>query len=131
MADKKDQTIIGDGENVREEKEIVTGNGGDESDFLETGIYIYKFKAPYTWEGKTYTEIKFNFGILSGVDMKEAERDLSEEGRIIFSPLYSDSYLLNLAARAADVHPSVIENMPIRAAIAIRERARRFFMQED
>lgn len=129
MADKKEQIIIEDGESVREDKKSVTDGG--ETDFLETGIYTYKFKVPYTWEGTTYTEIIFNFGMLSGVDMKEVERELSLEGRVVFSPLYSDTYLLGLAARAANVHSSVIENMPIRAALTIREQARHFFMRED
>lgn len=103
----------------------------EERAFLETGVFIYKFKKPFSWEGCTYNEMRFDFGSLSGIDLKEIEREMASEGRIAFSPIYSDTYLLGIAARAAGVHPSVIEHIPIKAAMEIRERTRSFFMQKD
>lgn len=110
--------------------EVITGED-ENSAFLETGVFTYKFKKPFSWEGITYDKLMFDFGGLSGIDLKEIERELASEGRIAFSPLYSDAYLMGIAARAANVHPSVIEHMPIKAAMEIRERTRSFFMQGD
>ena len=37
-----------------------------------TGVYTHVFKKPFEYEGKTYTELTFNFERLSGRDMVEA-----------------------------------------------------------
>ena len=40
-----------------------------------TGVYTHVFKKPFEYEGKTYTELTFNFERLSGRDMVSIETD--------------------------------------------------------
>ena len=41
-----------------------------------TGVYTHVFKKPFEYEGKTYTELTFNFERLSGRDMVSIETEM-------------------------------------------------------
>ncbi|MBE6901398.1 MAG: phage tail assembly protein [Ruminococcaceae bacterium] len=93
------------------------------------GVYIHKLKKPFTWEGTTYEELTFDFDSLTGKDMELVELEMSREHFIAYAPDSSSTYMFRLAARAAKVHYSVIENLPLVEANTIRLKMKYFFLK--
>lgn len=94
-------------------------------------VYVHRFKKPFVWEGETYNEITFDFGSLKGTDLAEVEDEMNSEGKYAPVPEYSITFVFKLAARAAGVHSSVIENLPLADANIVRKKARSFFMHGE
>lgn len=92
----------------------------------ENGAYVHKLKKSFSYEDKTFTEFTFNWEMLSGEDMTKIEREMADEGEFAMSPEYSTSYLLRLAAKAADVNYAVIKHLPLDEALVIRNKTRDF-----
>ena len=97
----------------------------------ESGVYAHKLKKPFEWEGETYTELRFDYASLRGSDLAEVEDEMSAENKYAIIPEYSIAYVLKLAARAAGVHSSVIETLPLADANIIRKKTRSFFMHGE
>lgn len=98
----------------------------------QNGIITYKLKKPFTWEGKTYEEINMDFGSVSGKDMDNIEKQiLMTEGSLSVSPEFTSSYMFKLAARAAGIHHSVIENMSFEDAYRIKAITRNFIIKGE
>lgn len=110
------------------EKELIE----NETEKTESdSVYVHRFKKPFVWEGETYSEITFDFGSLKGTDLAEVEEEMNSEGKYAPVPEYSISFVFKLAARAAGVHSSVIENLPLADANIVRKKARSFFMHGE
>ncbi len=95
------------------------------------GIYVHKLNKPFTWEGETYTELTFNFDGLKGSDLEAAESEMNMEGKYAPVPEYSIAYVMKIAARAAHVHSSVIENLPIKDANVIKNKTKSFLLGKE
>lgn len=110
------------------EKELIENEAEKtESD----SVYVHRFKKPFVWEGETYNEITFDFGSLKGTDLNEVEIEMQSENKYAPIPEYSIAFVLKIAARAAGVHSSVIENLPLADANIVRKKARSFFMHGE
>lgn len=94
-------------------------------------VYVHKFKKPFTWEGKTYEELKFDFGGLTAADMEDVEDEMAADNRYAIIPEYSTAYVMRLAAKAAKVHISLLEHLPLYDGNVIRRKARAFFMSGE
>lgn len=94
-------------------------------------VYVHILKKPFTWEGVTYEKLTFDFGGLTAGAMEEVDDELAAEGRYAIVPEYSAAYTLRLAAKAAKVHISVLENLPLYEGNVIRKKARNFFMRGE
>ena len=115
-----------------EEKDIIlTDEEKGEQAAGNSGVYIHKFKKPFTWEGVTYDALTFNFEGLKGSDLEAVEEEMSAAGQYAISPEYSVIYILRLAARAAGVHSSVIENLPLHDANVIRGKTKTFLLRGE
>lgn len=90
--------------------------------------YTHKFQKPYTYEGKTYTELVFDFEELIGDDLVAIENEMTAVGEFALTPEISTAYLYRLAARAAGVGSDVIANLPIRDFGKIKNAARDFLI---
>ena len=86
---------------------------------------------PFEWEGKTYTEFAFNFEGLKGTDLIAVEDEITMDGGYIITPEISTAYMVKLAARAAGVGSDVVENLPVRDFIAVKNMARDFLISTD
>lgn len=95
------------------------------------GVYVHKLKSPFTWEGTTYSEFTIDFNKLSGADLGAVEQEIAAEGRFAVSPEFSSVYALKLAARAAGVHSSVMQRLPLYDANAIRREVKAFLVNGD
>lgn len=91
-----------------------------------SGAYVHKLKKPFSYEDKCFEEFTLNWGLLTGADMADVEREMSDEGEFALSPEYSTSYLLRLAAKAADVNYEIMKHLPLDEAVIIRNKARDF-----
>lgn len=111
------------------EKELIEKEVSENTD--NGSVYVHKFKKPYVWEGETYNEITFDFGSLKGTDLAEVEDEMNAESKYAIMPEYSIAFVFKLAARAAGVHSSVIENLPLADANIVRKKTRSFFMHGE
>ena len=64
----------------------------------QMGKYRHKFKTPFTYEDKTYTELEFNFEKLKGKHLVDIENEMAAVGEYALSPEISTSFLYRLAA---------------------------------
>ncbi|MBP0983094.1 MAG: phage tail assembly protein [Oscillospiraceae bacterium] len=95
------------------------------------GVYVHKLKKPFTWEGVTYTEFTLDLDGLKGSDLEAVEDEMDMEKKFAMIPEYSISYIMKLAARAAKVHSSVMENLPIRDANIIKNITKNFLLRKE
>ncbi|MDR1158359.1 MAG: phage tail assembly protein [Oscillospiraceae bacterium] len=98
-----------------------------------TGTYTHKFRIPYTYQGKTYTELTFDWDSLTGRDGLAAETELQALGIAMIVPTFSGPYLIRIAARACTktIGADAFEYMPITDYNRIRSAARSFLLASE
>ncbi|MBE6012083.1 MAG: phage tail assembly protein [Lachnospiraceae bacterium] len=108
-----------------ENKEIIP-----EENQEETGSYIHKFKKPFEYEGKIYTEIEFDFERLTGKDMIAIDREIQANNEYVLAAELSKSFQCKMAAKAAKtkIGSDVIEAMPLFDFNKITNAARAFLL---
>lgn len=92
------------------------------------GVYTHKLKKTFSWEGKDYSELTLDFNKLTGKDILAIESELAATGRVLINPANSVEFCFMLAARAAGVNKTVIENLPLYDANALRSEAKLFLL---
>lgn len=111
---------------VKEETELETSEA-------ETGIgtYTHEFRTPFTYEGKTYERLTFDFEKLTGRDSLAIEAELSARGKVVMAPEFSGEFLSRMAARACTekIGADVIAALPFADFNRIRNRARSFLLR--
>lgn len=88
MAETEDKNIFAVGTAQQEtpetaEENVVTEASGADLAVVESqeaGVYVHKFKVPFVWMGNSYSELKFNFGKLLGVDAMAVYAELRTKG---------------------------------------------------
>ncbi|MDD2296805.1 MAG: phage tail assembly protein [Sphaerochaetaceae bacterium] len=120
---KNEKVLVDADEFAAAEKEAV------DSEFT----YIHKFKKPLEYQGKTYKELTFEWGDLTGKDGLSIENELQQIGKAVIVPTFSGEYLIRLAARActAPLGADAFENMPISDYNKIRSAARSFLLKSE
>lgn len=93
-----------------------------------SGVYVHKFSRPFTYEGITYETMEFPFERLTGRDMVKIEAEMQAQGEYAVAAEISRSFQAHMAARAAGVHPDVLEAMPINEFNRITNAARDFLI---
>lgn len=93
-----------------------------------SGVYVHKFSRPFTYEGITYETLEFPFERLTGRDMVKIEAEMQAQGEYAVAAEISRSFQAHMAARAAGVHPDVLEAMPINEFNKITNAARDFLI---
>ena len=92
--------------------------------------YTHTFDTPFTFEGRTYDTLTFDFGKLSGDDDIAIENELQALGEPVVAAEMSGEYQIRLAARACKERLGVdaFAAMPLRDFRRIRNRARSFLL---
>ena len=105
-------------------------NKTEQSAVADISVYNHRFASPFTYEGKTYEELTFEFGKLTGTDALAIENELSTLGKMFISPEFSGEYLVRMAAKACTepIGADVLSAMPLREYNRIRNRARSFLL---
>ncbi len=94
----------------------------------DTGVYTHVFKKPFKYEGKTYSELTFNFERLTGKDMVSIETEMQMNNEYALAPEISRSFQAKMAAKAAGIGSDVLEAMPIKDFNRITNAARGFLI---
>lgn len=96
-----------------------------------TDLYTHKFSEPFTYEEKTYAELTFDFGKLTGTDDIAIENELMALGKPVMVAEMSGEYLARMAARACTekVGVDIFKAMSLRDFRKIRNRARSFLLR--
>ena len=92
--------------------------------------YVHTFDTPFTFEGRIYDTLTFDFGKLSGDDDIAIENELQALGKPVVVAEMSGEYQIRLAARACKERLGVdaFTAMPLRDFRRIRNRARSFLL---
>lgn len=93
-----------------------------------SGVYVHTFKKPFTFQGKTYEELTFDFGKLTLNDSLAVEDELNVLGKGSFLPEWNSQYLVRLAAKACTdkIGSDVLMALPISEGRRILTRTRNF-----
>jgi hypothetical protein len=101
----------------------------------ETGesVYTHKFKTPYDYQGKPYSELTFNWGKLTGRDGLAIENEMQQLGKALVAPVFSGEYLVRMASRACTepLGADAFDGMPLFDYNKIRSAARSFLLQSE
>lgn len=135
MSDKKNIAEIG-AENATGAAEAMTlektqaaaENATEGAESADAGVYTHAFKNPFEFEGRTYTELTFNFAGLKGRDMLAIENEMQAMSEYALAPEISASFQCKMAARAAGIGSDVLEAMPLKDFNKITGAARRFLL---
>lgn len=95
--------------------------------------YTHRLKEPFEYEGKTYTELTFDWGKLTGNDTLKIEEEMMQMNLPLIAPEFSGQYLVRMASKACTVPigADVISALPIKDFNRIRSRARSFLLAAD
>ena len=104
----------------------------------DIGSYTHIFKTPFTYNGKTFDQMTFNWEGLTGNDSLAIEAELRTHGITLVIPAYTGEYLSGMAARACierdekgarTVGSDTIRAMPLADFQMICGRARTFLLR--
>ena len=62
--------------------------------------YTHIFEKPFEFQGRTVTELTFNWGVLTGEDHEAIEGDMLRRGQTLMVPAFTGPYLTGMAVRA-------------------------------
>lgn len=69
----------------------------------DLSVWTWKLSKPTTYNGEEISELKFNFGKLTGRDGIEVENELMRTGKLaIYGQLSNINYIVGMAARACE-----------------------------
>lgn len=96
---------------AKKENELNLGEIEEES----AGVYVHKFKTPFTWEGRTFESMTFDFASLTGRDSVAVSQEMEDENKHPLIKEWSVDYQAKLAARACreKVGSDVLTNLPL------------------
>lgn len=99
----------------------------------DAAAYTHRFKKPFTWEGRTYEKLTFNWGKLTGSDYLAVENEMLAQGKTLVTPEFSGDFLMGIAARActSQMNVQTLKKMPIRNFRTILGRARSFLLRAE
>jgi len=101
----------------------------------DTSVYSYThhFLRPFAYEGKTYTELTFDWDKLTGKDSLAIEAELSNLGRPVIIHSISGEYLIRMACRACQekIGVDAFEQMRLPDYNRIRTAARNFLTKSE
>lgn len=125
----KDNTNIDNIPAVDADEFSVAEKHAEESEYS----YTHKFRAPFNYQGKTYEDLTFNWGKLTGKDGLAIENEMQQLGKAVIVPTFSGEYLVRMAARACDEHvgADAFESMPLSDYNKIRSAARSFLLKSE
>ena len=67
---------------------------------VSDSVATVEFSTPFTYEGKTYEKLVFDFDRLTGNDGIAIESELQALGKPVIVPALSGDYLIRMAAKA-------------------------------
>lgn len=127
MSDEKKKQVS-ELEEMAQDAETLEQKAKQETDIT---TYTHRFKEPFTWEGRTYEELTFDWGKLTGEDYMAVENEMLAHGKTLVTPEFTGDFLAGMAARACanGLNVQTLKKMPLRDFRAILGRARSFLLR--
>jgi len=94
-------------------------------------VYTYKFREPFIYVDKEYTELTFDWGSMTGKDALDIEEELAARGITVVAPEFSSAYQITMAAKACTAKgfgSDAFELMSLAAFNQIKRAARTFLL---
>lgn len=115
------------------EMELAEQKAKEEAEKDTAVKFTYRLITPVEYDGKKYTELKFDFSEISGGDSLNIEAELNAQGIVVISPSYQSPYLVRLCARACaeKIDVELIKMLKLRDYLALRNKARNFLMSSE
>ena len=94
-------------------------------------LYVHEFEKPFTWEGKTYDKLTFDFSKLRGKDVLAIMREIRMAGITVASRTFDVEYQYRYAARCCEprIGSDVIAALPAKEFERICTRVQRFLLR--
>ena len=98
-----------------------------------TGTFTHKFRKPFSYMGKNYTEMSFDWDSLTGRDGLEIEAELQALGKLAIVQAFSGAFLIRMAAKACTekIGSDAFELMSLADSNKIRSAARSFLLASE
>lgn len=95
--------------------------------------YTHKFRTPFTYMGRTYTELRFDWESLTGQDGLDIEAELQAMGKTVIAPEFSSEYQVRMAAKACTekIGSDAFGLMSLSACNKIKGKARSFLLTSE
>ena len=93
--------------------------------------YTHTFSKPFSYMGKTYTELRFDWDSLNGGDSLDIEEEILQVfGRAVIAEEFNGEYIIRFAAKACaeKIGSDALKLMPVKDFKRIKSRARSFLM---
>ena len=104
----------------------------DEPEKDEPVDLVIKFKKPYEWEGKTYTEIDLSaLEKLTGEDMVEINNLLGSRGRLPVLQEMSLEYAQEMAAHVTGMPIEFFKGLPAKKSMKLKNIVSNFIHGEE
>lgn len=102
-----------------------------EAEVISSKAYVHEFNEPFTYEGKTYEKLTFDWYSLTGNDYLAIENEMTSQGKPVIAPELSGEFLTKMAARACTdrVGADLLSALPFGDFHKIRGRARSFLLR--
>lgn len=104
----------------------------------DEGVYVHKFKKPFTYNNQTVEELTFDWESLTGADYDTIEAALARDGVSLIVPEYVGGFLAHMAVHACTtrdnngirfVDRDFLRAMPMREYKALLGKARGFLLR--
>ncbi len=104
------------------------------------GTYTHIFHKPFSFEGKTFERMTFDWGSLTGKDSTAVNRELRGRNVFVVVDTYTIEYLTAMAARACTdrdemgrrvVSSQTLEALPVRDFRTICNKIRTFLLRAE
>lgn len=66
----------------------------------DVNSFTFQFKEPFTFEGRTFETLIFDWSRLTGADSLAIENVIVRRGKTLVAPAYTGDYLVGMAVRA-------------------------------
>ena len=92
------------------------------------GVLEHKFKEPFSFQGKTYEKLTFDFGKLTLNDSLAVEDELAQLGKGALMPEWNSQYLVRIAAKACTdkIGSDVLMALPLSDGRRLLNQTRNF-----
>lgn len=95
-----------------------------------SGVYVHVLNKPFTYEGKTYDELRFDFDSVNGYGCLSIEQELRSSGITVPVREFSADYQVRYAAKACTqkIGSDVLMALPARDFNRICNKVRSFLL---
>lgn len=101
----------------------------------DSGDYKLTFKKPFrfSYDGKDYDELQFDFDALTGKDAVDIENEMQKLGKMLITPAFSTDFIMRMISKACRQPIGVdgFERLPLYYFNKVRSAGRSFLLKSE